>query len=103
MTNIGRELRRSTHRRIAGIAVAHALLGLATWFVTFHVQTPLIQARHWLILVWLWLLWLPVLALHPGRTLRGVLVPLGIGLLVLAPCVPTLFTFTTWSIRGFAP
>jgi len=68
----------------------------------FESQILLVPARTWLILAWAWLVWPAVLILYPRRSI-GVAVPVAIGLLLLTPCAPTIFVFTAWSTRGFAP
>ena len=90
-------------RVLASITVAHALVVLLLWLGVFYADVQFISGRVWLVLLWLWLVWPLLLAFHPGRSLRGVAVPLLVGIALIAPCVPTAFAFTAWVIGGFAP
>jgi hypothetical protein len=48
-------------------------------------------------------LWLVVVALSPSRNLRKWIAAVIASSLILAPTVPTLYTFVVWTIEGFAP
>jgi hypothetical protein len=64
-------------RLLALLAVSHASLVLVAWSL--------------------------ILSLHPARSPLFVLIPSTIGALLLAPCATTIFAFTIWTVRGFAP
>lgn len=91
------------YRVVASVAVGHALVVFLLWLGVFFADVQLISGRVWLILVWLWLVWPILLALYPGRSRRGLAVPLLVGFALIAPCIPTAFVFTAWAIGGFAP
>ena len=88
---------RRSYGFLAGLCVAHALALLLIWL------GDSLSPRVWLFFSWLWLVWPPALALHPARSARRVMIPVLCGAALLAPCVPTIATFTAWSIGGFAP
>lgn len=72
------------HAGIAAIAGLSMLLGVPVML--------------WLVLHWSWFAWPVLLAAHPNRSLSGVLVPSGAGLLLLAP---NLFWFwLLWFVKG---
>src|SRR5207244_11053347 len=79
-------------------SAAFALVMLI-WAVEFYVAVSLISGRAWLILAWLWLVWPFALALHPAGTRRRVIVPLVIGIILLAPCAGSVFLFTVWALE----
>lgn len=91
------------HRRLGWLTVGHALLVVIVSVAMFHVDSLLILIRPWLILAWGWLAWPLVLMRHPGRSVIETVLPLAIGLVLLAPCVPYLLALTAISILGFAP
>jgi hypothetical protein len=62
-----------------------------------------VPVRAWLVIQWLWLLWPFVLVLHPQRSIRGVLIPCVIGLLLVVPNAFWLWAYTAWEFNGFAP
>jgi hypothetical protein len=96
----------SNHLRFilfASLAVAHALLVLVSWWAMFYAHVEIFSARAWLILAWLWVFWPFMIYLHPARSALPMSVALVIGALLLVPCAPTIFAFTVWSVRGFAP
>jgi hypothetical protein len=50
-----------------------------------------------------WLLW-PVCAfISPRETWKKWIAAAVVGILVLAPTIPTLYTFIVWTAEGFAP
>ena len=83
--------------------IVHALAILAVWIVTFRFDIELMPARVWLAGAWAWLFWPLAMLLHPARFRMALLVPLGVALVLLWPCLGTIYTFTVWSITGFAP
>jgi len=91
------------YKILAGFAIAHAALVLLVWLGVFYADLHVLSAKVWLTLVWLWLLWPLVLALHPGRSLLRFVVPIVLGAVVLAPSIPTAYAFTSWTVFGFAP
>jgi hypothetical protein len=91
------------YRLLAAMAIAHAFVALLIWLGVCMANTQFMPARAWSVLVWLWLVWPLVLALHPARSLKRFAVPLLVGLALLAPCIPVAFMFTAWAIGGFAP
>jgi len=86
-------------RVFAFLTVLHALLVLLIWAGEFYVAVSLISGRAWLILAWLWLAWPFVLALHPAGSRRRVIVPIVIGIILLAPCAGSIFLFTVWALE----
>lgn len=88
---------------LAWICVLHALLVLMVWAGEFYVGMAMVSGRTWLIMAWLWLTWPFALALHPAGRRRRVFVPVVIGLILLAPCVGSIFLFTVWALEHTAP
>jgi hypothetical protein len=88
-----------SYRLFAGGTIIHAaILFLIIWLPhEFSVRKAI------LLLGWLWLLWPIVLLVHPARSLRRWLIPVGIATLLLIPCWFTIVTITIWSFNGFAP
>ena len=93
----------ASFRAMAIGSVAHAVLLLCLWSIVVFADTHVVPARLWLALAWLWLAWPIALALHPARTARRLVATLLIGLVILLPCVQTIYVLTSWSITGFAP
>jgi hypothetical protein len=85
------------------LAVGHALLVLVVWWEGFYGRVEWFSARWWLAFAWLWVVWPFVLLFFPARPLWWNWIALGIGALLLSPCVPWIFAFTVWTIWGFAP
>ena len=90
-------------RMMALLAVGHASLVLVLWLLAFYTSFAPLSARWWLVFAGFWAAWPVVLLLYPARPLLWTWVVLGMGVLLLTPCVPTIFAFTAWSIFGFAP
>jgi hypothetical protein len=90
-------------RLLALLSVSHAALVLVIWWGMSNADFLPLSGRAWLILAWLWLAWPLILGLHQARSPLLVLIPSVVGALLLAPCVPTIFAFTIWAVRGFAP
>jgi hypothetical protein len=75
---------------------------LLLWVGSFHFDRSLVPGRAWFVFAVLWLIWPVALSLRPTRSLFRVLVPSALGLAMIAPYVPTLWSFAMWSIGGFA-
>ena len=103
----GRAAKRATnpvYRALAAGCLFHALAVLAVWALILIGNAPIfISGQAWLIMAWLWLFWPLALCVPAPRSLRGIGVPVLIGIAMLVPCVPFVFAFTAWSIYGFAP
>ncbi len=85
------------------LVVLHAALILGALVARQRFEWDGFSATPWMVFAWLWLLW-PLSLFWPLNKNRKVLVvALLLGAALLMPAVPTLFTFTTWSIGGFAP
>ena len=93
----------TSFRKFALACIGHALIVFALWAAMFWANAEFVPVRPWLVLAWLWLAWPVVLALHPERSFLRVIVPVAIGLVAFAPCATTVFAFTVWLTRGFAP
>jgi len=87
----------------ARLAVLHAAVVLVLWLAATFADVMPVSGRAWTAIVWLWGVWLPLLALHPGRSRWRFIVPTGVSLLLLAPSLPTAYAFTAWSLGGFSP
>ena len=90
-----------TYLILAGAAILHALILMLT--IKFNLGKEIISCRRWVVLVWFWFLWPIILLIHPARSLRRWLIPVGVGLLLLLTCWAEIYVFTAWSIDGFAP
>ena len=89
-------------RLLAAAAIAHASIVLVLWLGGFYAEWGFIPWRWWLWVFWLWVLWPPALILHPAGNVKRVSLPAGLGLAIVAPCIPTALAFTDWAILGFA-
>jgi hypothetical protein len=87
----------------AWLCALHALVVLLVWAGEFYIGMAMISGRTWLVLAWLWLVWPFVLSLHPAGTRRRVILPVVIGIILLAPCVGSIFLFTVWALERLAP
>jgi hypothetical protein len=83
---------------IALLCVAHALTVLLMWAVQSFGNMALVAGQIWLALAWLWLIWPLLLVLHPAGSARRIFVPVFIGVVLLAPCMATIFLFTAWAM-----
>ena len=88
-----------TYRIIASATILHALILM----LLIRFNLPIISGRTWIVLVWLWLLWPIIILIHPARSLRRWLIPVGVGILLFIPCWFEIAAFTAWRINGFAP
>src|SRR6266480_4177253 len=87
-----------TYRILAGAAILHALILM----LMIRLSLNIISGRTWIVFVWFWFLWPIVLLIHPARSLRRWLLPVGVGILLLIPCWFEIAAFTAWRINGFA-
>jgi hypothetical protein len=87
---------------MALLCVAHALIVLSLWIVHSFANMSLLPGQVWLALAWLWLVWPLLLVLHPAGTPRRIFVPVFIGVVLIAPCMATIFLFTAWALDGSA-
>jgi hypothetical protein len=83
--------------------IVHAVIVCADWVLTFQFNLDILPGKIWLVLALAWFAWpfVLLLARREDRTQWGVAV--GVGMLVLVPTIPTLYTFLVWAIEGFAP
>jgi len=88
---------------LAALAIVHAAIVLAVWYAFMYADRYLIPAPLWLALVWLWLAWVLALAIHPARSAWLFVLSTAIGALMLAPCISTAYSFTSWAFWGLAP
>lgn len=87
---------------LALLCVAHALIVLLLWSIQSFGNMALVAGQMWLALAWLWLIWPLLLILHPAGSPRRVFVPVFMGVVLLAPCMATMFLFTAWALDGNA-
>lgn len=85
---------------MALLCVGHALMVLLLWAVQSFGNMALLAGQVWLVLAWLWLVWPLSLALHPAASPRRIFVPVFIGVVLMAPCMATIFLFTAWALDG---
>jgi hypothetical protein len=95
---------RSSQRVIAIAAVVHASLVTGWWWASIYadIDIPIVNGRIWFVAAWAWLAW-PIYVLARAKATRFTVAALVFGAVVIAPAVPTIYTFTVWSIGGFAP
>ena len=89
-----------TFQLLSLLCVAHALLVLLLWLGGAFGNSAPLSGRAWLGLAWLWLIWPLLLFLHPARSPRRVFVPVFISLVLIAPCMATIFLFSAWTLDG---
>jgi len=94
---------RTIMKVLCGLGVLHALAVVLIWVSQFAFDIALIGARAWLILAWGWLIWVFILVPLRKHAPRLVLSTLLLTAVLLTPCVTTVYTFTAWSVEGFAP
>ena len=85
---------------MALLCIAHALIVLLLWLVHSFAKMSLLPGQVWLGLAWL--VWPLLLVLHPAATPRRIFVPVFIGVVLIAPCMATIFLFTAWALDGSA-
>jgi hypothetical protein len=83
--------------------MSHAFLVCAIWILVFKLDRDVISGKPWMVLTLAWFLWLSAIALARRQDRIQWIMVIAIGSLLLAPTIPTLFTFVVWSIKGFAP
>jgi hypothetical protein len=83
---------------MAQLSDAHALIVQLLWTVHSFANMALLPGQIWLALAWLWLVWPLLLVLHPAGTPRRIFVPVFIGVVLIAPCMATIFLFTAWAL-----
>jgi|KBSMisStandDraft_5_1062788.scaffolds.fasta_scaffold09718_4 cell division protein FtsW (lipid II flippase) len=83
--------------------IVHAIGITVSWVLVFKFDVEIVSAKIWAVIALMWLLWLVVVALSPSRNLRKWIAAVIASSLILAPTVPTLYTFVVWTIEGFAP
>jgi hypothetical protein len=87
---------------MALLCVAQALVVLLLWIVQSFGNMTVLPGQVWLALAWLWLVWPLLLILHPVGSPRRIFVPVFIGVVLIAPCMATIFLFTAWALDGSA-
>ncbi|MEA4949343.1 MAG: hypothetical protein VB068_06790 [Petrimonas sp.] len=87
-----------TYRILAIATILHAAI-----LTMIQLYFPIISGRAWILFVWLWFLWPVILLIHPSRSLRRWLIPVGISILLFIPCWFEIAALTAWRIKGFAP
>ncbi|MEP6996695.1 MAG: hypothetical protein ABI900_03550 [Betaproteobacteria bacterium] len=87
---------------LALLCVGHALIVLLLWIVHSFGKMALMPGQVWLALGWLWLVWPLLLVLHPAGSPRRIFVPVFIGVVMIAPCMASIFLFTAWALDGSA-
>ena len=81
----------------------HALLICGNWVLVFKFDRDGISGKPWMVIALGWFLWPFAIALaHQGNRVQWTIV-ITIGVLLIAPTIPTLYTYVTWFVEGFAP
>jgi hypothetical protein len=81
----------------------HALLVCGNWVLVFKFDRDAIPGKPWMVLALGWFLWpCAVVFARQEKRVQWIIV-ITIGFLLIAPTIPTLYTFVAWSIEGFAP
>ena len=88
---------------LIGACLSHAILVTALWVLVFEFDVEIIPAKIWAMIALMWPLWLVVAAISRSRKPKQWIAAIIASSLVLAPSVPTLYTFVIWAIEGFAP
>ena len=102
MTALHSRLSLQSFEILALLCVAHALIVLLLWTMQSFGNMALVGGQIWLALAWLWLIWPLLLVLHPAGSARRIFVPMFIGVVLLAPCMATIFLFTAWAMDAMA-
>jgi hypothetical protein len=87
---------------VAGCLI-HAGLVTVLWLSVFKFEVDIVSAKIWMAFALIWLLWPLCVFISPRETWRKWTTAVGVGIVVLAPTVPTLYTFISWTVEGFAP
>lgn len=88
---------------LCALAATHALFILFAWLAAFVLDAPVINARVWLIVAWLWLVWVFVLIPRLKRDAKLAIWTIVICAALFVPSASTIYSFTSWAINGFAP
>jgi hypothetical protein len=91
------------HRILAGCCLLHPFIVFILWVQMIRDSSMLVSGEAWLIMAWLWLFWPLALCMCSPRSWRVTGIPVLIGIVMLAPCIPFVLAFTSWTIYGFAP
>ena len=94
--------RRYVNWLIAGCLV-HAALITCIWILVFKLDLDAVPSVVWMGLASIWPLWAVAALLSPGVMARAWIVTGVLGVVVMLPVIPTLYTFIAWSFGGFAP
>jgi len=81
----------------------HALFASAIWFLVFTFDVNVMRGRVWMPIALTWLLWLLALVLSERERRKRWMVTIAIGVVLLIPAMPTLYTYVVWTVDGFAP
>ena len=90
-------------RWLIAACLGHALVVTLLWILMFKFDIELIPGKIWMGLGLAWPLWVFAALLVPRGTIKTLAVALVLGIVVLIPSIPTLYTFVDWTISGFAP
>jgi hypothetical protein len=82
--------------------LTHAGLITALWVLAFKFDIEVLPGKVWMVFAMSWLLWLVFLLVSPLQLLKTRVIAGLVGVLILAPTIPTLYTFIVWRIGGFA-
>jgi hypothetical protein len=81
----------------------HAGLITVLWLLVFKFEVEVLPGKIWMVVAMTWLLWLVSSLLSPRDALKRRAIAGLVGILILAPTIPTLYTFIVWTVQGFAP
>lgn len=81
----------------------HAILILGIWVLVFKFNLDVLPGKVWMGLAFAWPAWLVAAAMSKRENRMRWVFVIAIGVLLLSPTISTLYTFTVWSIEGFAP
>jgi hypothetical protein len=99
---IERHQRVAWHRAIASGVLVHAAVIAGLWWLMLYADVEVIPGTYWVVLAWAWFVW-PVVVFAWRQASRLTVAALVVGALIMVPCASTIYTFTAWSINGFAP
>jgi len=85
------------------VCLLHAALVCGIWILVFKFDRDVMPGKLWMVLAFAWTVWVVAAVRSPPEGRRRWMLAIAIGMLVLAPAMPTLYTYTVWSIEGFAP
>src|SRR4030095_13986861 len=81
----------------------HALCASAIWFLLFKFDVSVMRGKAWMVLALAWFLWLLALIMSERDKRKRWMVIIAIGVVLLIPAIPTLYTYIVWTVDGFAP